>query len=64
MARLDPRLRRQTQPLQRLVKPQGGGFRSRVRAGMKGVFGGLNNPRIARSKISPLPSRFGGKRLF
>lgn len=77
MAKLDARLLQQIQQLQRdkeslqgQVKTLGGqssaqgGFRSRLRTRMKGVFGGLHNPRISNSKISPLPARFKGRRLF
>ena len=77
MAKLDPRLLQQIQELKRdkqILQGQvktlsgqssaQGGFRSRLRTRMKGVFGGLHNPRIVRSKISPLPARFRGRRLF
>lgn len=77
MAKLDPRLlqeiqqlKRDKQTLQGQVKTLSGqsntqgGFRSRLRTRMKGVFGGLHNPRISNSKISPLPARFKGRRLF
>ena len=78
MSKLDPRLlhqlqqlRGENQSLQGQVSflegqsnVQEGGFRSRLRTRMKNVFGGMRNPRIGNSKISPLPAGFRGKHLF
>jgi len=41
-----------------------GGLRQNLGRTMKGIFGGLRNPRLGSSKISPLPARFRGRRLF
>ena len=77
MPKIDPRLLKQLKQLQRDNQSlQGqvntlsrqssnqGGIRDRLRSGMRGVFGGIHNPRIQNSKISPLPARFKGRRLF
>ena len=63
-------LREENQTLQGQVNLLGGqsgnqgGFRKRLRTRMKSVFGGLGNPRMSNSRISPLPSRLRGRRLF
>jgi len=41
-----------------------GGSGHGFKAGMKRTFGGLHNPKIPASKISPLPRNCRGKSLF
>lgn len=78
LGKIDPRLLRQLQRLEKdkqvlqgrvsslegRVSNQGGGLRDGLRSKMKGIFGGLGNPRISGSKISPLPRNCRGRRLF
>ncbi len=77
MAKVDPRLLKQIQQLresnqnlQGQVKVlseqsnnQGGPGRA-FQSGLKRTFGGLHNPKIPKSKISPLPRGCQGKSLF
>lgn len=76
-SKIDPRLLQQIQQLQRENQTlQGqvntlkgsnnqGGTPSGLRIGIRGIFGGgVHNPRLGNSRISPLPARFQGRHLF
>ena len=76
MAGIDKRLLKQLQRLQsenqnlqgqvRALTGQSnnqGGFRQKVQK-MRSALGSIHNPRIANSKISPVPARMRGRRLY
>lgn len=77
MARIDKRLLKQIQQLQRQNQNlqgqvsaltnqsnnQGGGFKQKVQK-MREALGSIRNPRIASSRISPVPPRMSGRHLY